>query len=651
MSNTTGVSAPASGRGGQHKAHGHRGFKDVALDYRDRGWESPMPLPVGAKLPPPTGWTGKTAPFPDRAQVEKWMDGRNANGNVALRLGINVIAIDVDTEHEDKKGADDLAAYERLVGVTFPATWTSTAREDGSRQMFYCVPCGLFWPSSLPTIGSDGEVVAKSSDVQVIHSFHRYSVVWPSVHPVTGTQYRWRDPKGNVSLNPPNVEDLTELPSALVEALAVPEPQVSEKGSETAARGLLEVLDRERASGPMSQRVSVRLVKATNDLAGGGRHDGTRDHVLELVRMGEQGDSGVHVALGMLRAAFVGEITKGKDARGTEREVGGEFDKLVASAARIVVGKPSVEGTDTTSKRWRKGLRVAAKALAPGGLWHPGTPYPGIDREQLREYGLLDENGNPPQASAEVERSSWAPVDMFAALDGDEEDAPVVLSRTDGVRLFYPGKVHSVHGESESGKSWLVQCAAAECLNEGKSVLYMDFEADARSVGKRLLLLGVPAEVLRDPSLFAYVQPEGALDAPRDREAFEVSLSRTFDLAVIDGVTDSMGLFGYSVNENDDVAKWQRQLPKLLARKTGAAVVCVDHVTKGSDGRGRYAIGGQHKMAGLDGAAFIVEVTEPFAQGLAGKATVRVGKDRPGRIRGLGVGWRVSDRTQLIAEF
>ncbi len=449
---------------------------------------------------------------------------------------------------------------------------------------------------------------------------------------------------GNVSLNPPSVEDLTELPNALIEALAVPEPQVSERGSETAARGLLDALDRERSEGPMSQRVSERLVNSVNDLSRGGRHDATTGNVLELVRLGEQGDAGVSLALTVLRSAFVDAIRE----RASEIDAAREFDAMVNSAARRVVGEPSVEGIDTTSKLWRKGLQVATKALAPGGLWHPDTPYPGIDRGQLRERGLVDESG---EVAVAAERSSWVPVDMFAALEGDEEDAPSVLSRSDGVRLFYAGKVHSVHGESESGKSWLVQCAAAECLNEGKPVLYLDFEADARSVGKRLLLLGVPAEVLRDPAMFAYVQPESSLDAPQDREAFEASLSRSFGLAVVDGVTDSMGIFGYSVNENDDVAKWQRQLPKLLARKTGAAVVCVDHVTKGSDGRGRYAIGGQHKMAGLDGAAFIVEVTEPFAQGLAGNATVRVGKDRPGRIRGLGVGWRTSDRTQLIAEF
>jgi hypothetical protein len=63
-----------------------------------------------------------------------------------------------------------------------------------------------------------------------------------------------------------------------------------------------------------------------------------------------------------------------------------------------------------------------------------------------------------------------------------------------------------------------------------------------------------------------------------------------------------------------------------------AAVVCVDHVAKHTN-RGRFALGGQHKMAGLSRAAHIMEMEQPFAIGQCGVANVRVGKDRPGRVR------------------
>jgi len=76
-------------------------------------------------------------------------------------------------------------------------------------------------------------------------------------------------------------------------------------------------------------------------------------------------------------------------------------------------------------------------------------------------------------------------------------------------------------------------------------------------------------------------------------------LDGVYGLAVIDGVTDSMGLFGLFGKDADDVARWHRTLPKAVASKTGAAVVCVDHVAKDSQTRGRFALGSQHKMAGL----------------------------------------------------
>src|SRR5262249_20266210 len=63
------------------------------------------------------------------------------------------------------------------------------------------------------------------------------------------------------------------------------------------------------------------------------------------------------------------------------------------------------------------------------------------------------------------------------------------------------------------------------------------------------------------------------------------------------------------------------------------AVVQIDHVAKDKDGRGRFAIGGQHKLAGIDGAAFVVEAIKPFGRGLSGWARVTVSKDRPGWIR------------------
>src|SRR5690606_2761547 len=65
---------------------------------------------------------------------------------------------------------------------------------------------------------------------------------------------------------------------------------------------------------------------------------------------------------------------------------------------------------------------------------------------------------------------------------------------------------------------------------------------------------------------------------------------------------------------------------------------------------GRFAIGGQSKMASLTGAAYTVEVAEPLGVGRRGILSIRVAKDRPGLVRGPGGAFRASDRTQAVAK-
>ena len=79
-------------------------------------------------------------------------------------------------------------------------------------------------------------------------------------------------------------------------------------------------------------------------------------------------------------------------------------------------------------------------------------------------------------------------------------------------------------------------------------------------------------------------------------------------------------------------------LPKRIARLADAAVVCIDHVTKASESRGRYAIGGQHKLAGTTGAAYKFTMVQPLyrpvgAEPVLGVVDITVIKDRPAFLR------------------
>jgi hypothetical protein len=103
-------------------------------------------------------------------------------------------------------------------------------------------------------------------------------------------------------------------------------------------------------------------------------------------------------------------------------------------------------------------------------------------------------------------------------------------------------------------------------------------------------------------------------------------------LVVLDGVTEAMSLHGLDLNDQTDIAAFLAMLPRRLA-DLGPAVVQIDHLPKMTEHGNRFAIGGQHKLAGLDGAAYIVKVIDAFGRGKKGRAIVTVAKDREGAIR------------------
>jgi hypothetical protein len=185
-------------------------------------------------------------------------------------------------------------------------------------------------------------------------------------------------------------------------------------------------------------------------------------------------------------------------------------------------------------------------------------------------------------------------------------------------------------------------------LRAGGSVLFLDFESDPGTVVARLLAMGVEPDAIRDR--FHYVRPEVSPAAVAAAAVdWQALLARQYDVAVLDGVTEALTVFGAASKDNDELTGWIRNTPRLLAQRTVAAVVLVDHVTKDADTRGRFAIGAQAKMAALDGAAYVVEVLEPLGVGMLGRIALRVAKDRPGQVRPHCGPWRKGDRTQEAA--
>jgi len=208
-------------------------------------------------------------------------------------------------------------------------------------------------------------------------------------------------------------------------------------------------------------------------------------------------------ALAKLFTAYVMEVTDTRPRRVAEAE----FQRLTEGAALLIAGTP------------------------------PSDPWTALRMQLPIESGtsVPDDDTGAPQ-----NEPSWGRVELTDLLQGNRELlVPTLFERTDGVCLLYPGMVHSIHGEPESGKSLIVQAECVRLLNRGEDVLYVDFDSDAMSVVERLVELGgAPQSIDKH---FDYRHTEMSPDSPEEREAWADMLSGRYALAVIDGVTDALG--------------------------------------------------------------------------------------------------------------
>lgn len=243
-------------------------------------------------------------------------------------------------------------------------------------------------------------------------------------------------------------------------------------------------------------------------------------------------------------------------------------------------------------------------------------------------------------------------MDLSEFLDGSFQiTEPDLMPRSDGLCLLYTGKIHSFHGESESGKSMILLWEATRLINQGESVLWMDMDSDPQEVISRLLSMGAEKESIR--KYFDYRRPESPVAKKYlafSQNVMAAICSQSYRMAVIDGVNDAINLFSGQTkgDPNDNFVEFSRRVIRRIADYTKAAVVVIDHVSKDKDNRGRFAIGAQAKMSQLTGAAYYVDVAEPFGREMTGEIRLFVAKDRPGGVRGK-AGKAVKDRLQPVA--
>lgn len=248
-------------------------------------------------------------------------------------------------------------------------------------------------------------------------------------------------------------------------------------------------------------------------------------------------------------------------------------------------------------------------------------------------------------------------VTMKSIITGTyNKTVPTILRRTDGQYLLYAGKLNWMSAPPEALKSFTALLASVQLMQEGKGVVYVDFEDDATTICERLYKVAVGQQIdnaeeqvltwvsgplfadgSRDKSkaLFSYIAAGRAFDM-KMRGLVLKAIRKGAQLVVIDGCATAIALAGLNENDNGEVNKWISAVSYPLTN-AGAAVVVIDHVVKNAvAGTGSFANrsprGAGSKLAAVSGASLSFEVKEAASVYSEGKIEITVTKDRPGRI-------------------
>jgi hypothetical protein len=298
----------------------------AAGTYWSAGWRGVLPLPAGAKFPPPKDWTGADAPWPSYPDLQAWID-ENGAGNIGLRVPEHVLGIDVD-DYNAKGGGATLAAKVEQYGP-LPATWTSSARDGISGIRFFRIPVGLAWPGVL------------GPGIELVQYRHRYAVCWPSINPETGTVYRWQRPDGVVAeIEVPEVDELPDLPATWVTGITSGELERHRASLDLGPQQCGAWLEATGA-GPECRAVARAAQRYIADLAGRtmARHDIGVQATARLTLLAAEGHTGALDALRRFHQAWTAAVLPDRGEQATAAEWG----RLIDGAVQIAAAKPSGE--------------------------------------------------------------------------------------------------------------------------------------------------------------------------------------------------------------------------------------------------------------------------------------------------------------------
>lgn len=148
---------------------------------------------------------------------------------------------------------------------------------------------------------------------------------------------------------------------------------------------------------------------------------------------------------------------------------------------------------------------------------------------------------------------------------------------------LYRGMLHAVVGEGESGKTWIGAQAALNAAQEMHQVLIIDGEMSAPAWRRRLNALGANSQ---DLQFIGYAEMDARSVEPDVITATLAAMTAgpswpAAGLLVWDSALSMLSRTAKSENDNAEVSRVYDKLRDVV-RRTNAAGLIVDHVTRGS---------------------------------------------------------------------
>ena len=264
---------------------------------------------------------------------------------------------------------------------------------------------------------------------------------------------------------------------------------------------------------------------------------------------------------------------------------------------------------------------VAAKLRKAGIETEIALPAHGKDATDHLAAGLglgqLAQLPDEPDAENDT-ADTWQPRNL--ALLGERPQTRPTLG---GIGLAYPGKRHAFTGPQESAKTLAAYAAILGVAHERGAVAPIALQMGENHARDRLRDMGATDD---DLGHVHYVEP----DTEPTTNAIAHLVELHPDLVVIDAAAGAYSLTGLDDNKRADVELWTGVWVKPFWR-AGIATIVIDHVVKNADGRGKYAIGSERKVGGIDVHLGFEAVLE-LNRGGRGLYRIVTHKDRPGYL-------------------